>query len=166
MRSISLLLLVLASPIASAAVGPEQSGAIKVPANEIVGLWSTEALVGFCGQTAETTVRNTLLFHAGGTLVETPLFPPSGVPDPGSGGIYQRTQGLGTWTFNPARKTYELRLRFDNFVNGVYHGYSTVDRQIVLIGTNQASGPVVVNRYLANGTRIVELCGEANSTRL
>ena len=166
MRSMCLLLLVLTSLVASAAAGPEQSGAIKVPANDIVGLWSTEALVGLCGQTPETTVRNTLLFHAGGTLVETPFFPPSGVPDPGSGGVYQRTQGLGTWTFSPARKIYEIKLRFDNFVNGVYHGYSTVDRQIVLISTNQASGPVVVNRYLANGTRIVELCGEASSTRL
>ena len=81
-------------------------------------------------------------------------------------GTYQRGQALGTWSFNPALKVYQVDLRFDNYVNGVYHGYSTVDRQIVLTGNGLAYGPVKSARYLANGTRLVEFCGDATSTRL
>lgn len=167
MRSISLLLLAIASFSASAASDSAQTGALNVPANDIVGLWSTEGLVGLCGGAPSSPVRNTLLFHAGGTLVENPLFPPSGVPNVGGvPGIYQRGQALGTWTYDPAHKSYQVHLRFDNFVDGVYHGYSTVDRQIVLTGGGQAYGPVVASRYFADGTLMVEFCGEATSTRL
>ena len=145
---------------------PAQTGASGAPANAIVGLWGTEALVGPCGQTPTSQVRNTLLFHAGGTVVENPLIPPAGVPNVGLPGNYQRGQALGTWTFDPALKTYQIYLRFDNYVDNAYQGYSTVDRQITLLGRDQAYGPVKVARFNPEGTVIVELCGEAYSTRL
>jgi hypothetical protein len=41
-----------------------------------------------------------------------------------------------------------------------------VDREITLIGKDQAVGPVYVTRFTADGNLIVELCGQAQSTRL
>jgi len=164
MKTISLprtLLLLAVFSGAAASAGPEQTGALSVPANRIVGLWSTAAMVGPCGGPQPVQIQNTLLFHAGGTVVENPRFPPAGAAG------YQRNQALGTWTYDVASKTYSLHLQFDNFVNGVYEGYSTVDREIELSqdGT-AASGPVSVNRYLGNGTLIFAVCGSATSTRL
>lgn len=144
---------------------PALSGALKVPANTIVGLWSTEANVGLCNSGITSKAFNTLLFHAGGTVIESPRIPPSGVPDIG-GGIYQRGQALGTWTFDPTTKTYQIHLRIDNYVNGAYHGYTLVDRAIALLGKDQGVGPVYVMRFTADGHLIVELCGEAHSARL
>lgn len=151
---------------AAEANNPARTGALNVRANAIVGLWGTEALVGMCGETPMSEVRNTLLFHAGGTVVENPVFPPSGVPNVGVPGNYQRGQALGTWTFDPAQKIYQVHLRFDNYVDNAYHGYTTVDRQITLVGKYQAYGPVTVARFTADGNLIVELCGDAYSTRL
>jgi hypothetical protein len=144
---------------------PAMSGALNVPANTIVGIWSTEADVGLCNAGPTSKVFNTLLFHAGGTVVESPRIPPSGVPDIG-GGILQRGQALGTWAFDPTSKTYQIHLRFDNYVNGAYHGFSLVDREISLVGKDQGVGPVYVTRFTAAGNLIVELCGEALSARL
>jgi hypothetical protein len=141
------------------------SGAVGATANTIVGLWSTEGDVGLCGFDPINKVFNTLLFHAGGTVVENPRIPPSGVPDVG-GGIYQRGQALGTWTFDRRNRTYQIHLRFDNYVDNAYHGYTMVDREITLIGKDQAVGPVYVTRFTADGNLIVELCGQAQSTRL
>jgi hypothetical protein len=141
------------------------SGVYGASANAIVGLWSTEGDVGLCGSDPINKVFNTLLFHAGGTLVENPRIPPAGVPDVG-GGIYQRGQALGTWTFDPRYRTYQVHLRFDNYVDNAYHGYTMVDREITLTGKDQAAGPVYVTRFTADGNLIVELCGQAVSTRL
>jgi hypothetical protein len=157
----------------AAADGPGLSGA-PGPANRIVGLWSTEALVSPCKPppTAPTTpptpIRNTLLFHAGGTVVESPRFPPGGAPNvAGVPGIYQRGQALGTWSYDPRRRTYFLHLQFDNYVDNVYHGYSTVDREIALTKDGWlGSGPVRSARFKTDGTLIVEVCGEALSARL
>jgi hypothetical protein len=111
-------------------------------------------------------IRNTLLFHAGGTVVENPRFPPAGFPDvAGVPGVYQRGQALGTRTYDPQRHKYWIHLRFDNFVDSVYHGCSTVDREMSLSGGIVASGPVRSIRYLANGSLMSEVCGEAVSAR-
>jgi hypothetical protein len=138
------------------------------PGNRIVGLWGTEALVGPCNATPLTPIRNTLLFHAGGTVVESPRFPPDGAPNvAGIPGTYQRGQALGTWVYEPRSRRYFIHLRFDNYVANAYHGYSTVDREITLTkrGT-YASGPVRSARYAADGTLISEVCGDAVSTPL
>jgi len=153
------LLAVFASAVATA--DPDKTGAISVPANQIVGLWSTRAMVGPCGGPQPVQIRNTLLFQAGGTVVDNPRSPPAGNAG------YQRNQGLGTWKYDAANKTFSLHLQFDNFVNGVYEGYSTVDRTIVLSeDASVASGPVTSSRYLENGTLISAVCGSATSVRL
>jgi hypothetical protein len=143
-------------------------GAFPGPANRIVGLWSTEALVGPCNGPAATPIRNTLLFHAGGTVVENPRFPPGGAPGAaGIPGLYQRGQALGMWSYDPRTRTYYMHLRFDNYVDNVYHGYSTVDRELALDKSGfLASGPVRSARFAANGTLLSEVCGEASSARL
>lgn len=134
--------------------------------DQIIGLWDTEALVGPCNGTPATTIRNTLLFHAGGTLVETPRIGPNGVPNAG-GGIYQRGQALGTWVYDHSKRRFYIHLRFDNYVDNVYHGYSTVDREITLSNRGMtASGPVRSTRYFLDGRPPVEVCGQATSKPL
>lgn len=161
---VSLVALTATTTLAS----PPTTGALGVPANSIVGLWSTEGLVGPCGSTPMAPVRNTLLFHAGGTVVENPRFPPVGAPNAfGVPGINQRGQALGTWSYDPATKRYAMHLQFDWFVNDVYHGYMTVDRDIKLSNDALvASGPVWAARFDAAGNLIAQVCGEAVSSRL
>lgn len=151
-----------------AAASPTNSGALGVPANRIVGLWTTEAMVGPCGTTPVSPVRNTLLFQAGGTLEENPRSPPNGVPNAfGVPGINQRGQALGTWSYDPSTDSYEIFLRFDWFVDGAYHGYMTVERDIYLSpGAEYGFGSVRSIRYTAAGAMIAEVCGNAVSQRL
>ena len=145
-------------------------GAPNVPANRIVGLWTTQAAVRPCGSNLPLSpARNTILFHAGGTVLANPLAAPAaGFPNvAGIPGIHQRGQDLGTWSFNPLTHQYTVKLRFDWYVDGLYHGYSTVDRTILLSNDGkQAFGPVRVTRYRTDGSIIGEVCGEAVSTRL
>lgn len=118
-------------------------------------------MVGPCGGPQPVQILNTLLFHAGGTVVDIPRFPPAGNAG------YQRTLALGTWTYDAAINVYSIHLRFENFVNGVYEGYSTVDREIQISDDGEeASGPVTANRFLENGTLLSAFCGFATSTRL
>jgi hypothetical protein len=155
----------LASAVASA-VAPTGVG---VPANGIVGLWSSDATVQPCGSTLPfTPVRNTILFQAGGTVIATPRFPPAGVPNVyGVPGNNQRTQDMGTWSYDALTQEYTVKLRFDWYVDGQYHGYQTVDRTIALNDAGDAGiGPVRSTRYAADGTFIIAVCGEAMSERL
>jgi hypothetical protein len=163
-----IIVVIAALGCGAATAGPDQTGALAVPANRIVGLWSTQAMVGPCNGAPSNPIRNTLLFQAGGTLVENPRFPPEGAPNvAGIPGIYQRGQALGTWTYDSANRRYWIHLQFDNFVDNAYHGYSTVDRRITLSADGMiASGPVWSARYLADGSLLAEVCGEALSTRL
>lgn len=162
----TLFLSTIVSPLAVA--GPADTGALNVPANRIVGLWHTEGVVGPCGVTPNNPIRNTLLFHAGGTVVENSPFPPEGVLNAfGVAGTNQRNNGIGTWSYDPASKRYAMHLRFDWFVNNVYHGYMTIDRDLRLSSDGlQVSGPVWVTRFAADDTQILQLCGEVTSTRL
>jgi len=153
------------------AANPSTSGALGVPANDISGLWTTEGRVGPCGSgLTPATVRNTLLFDAGGSVVENTRFPPGGAPNVnGVTGQNQRGMGLGTWSYNPASREYSLFLRFDWFVDGAYHGYQTVERLILLSNDGQqAAGPVRSTRYTADGSIISnsEVCGSATSVRV
>jgi len=136
--------------------------------DRIVGLWSTEGVVGPCNAPPQVPIRNTLLFNAGGTFVDNPRFPPNGAPNvAGIPGTYQRVQGLGTWSYNAAKHRYYLHLQFDNYVDNAYHGFSTVDREITLSRRGMiASGPVWSARFDVNGQLLSEVCGEATSTRL
>ena len=154
--------LAIASATANAQQSPARTGSLSVPANRIVGLWTTDAAISPCGsgQTPSPQRINTLLFHAGGTLNENPLGPPGGDGE-------QRSTGLGTWSYSPQTGQYALRLRFDRYSNGVYVGYTTVDRSITLSGDGQqAAGPVRATFRTAGGSVLFELCGSAVSQRL
>ena len=167
--------LMLTALIAVSAAGPalaidtSRSGAVATPANRIVGLWVSEGITRPCGTVLPAnTVRNTLLFSAGGTVEENPRFPPQGAPNVnGVAGINQRGQALGTWSFEPISGVYSLHLRFDWYVDGVYHGYQTVDRDLTLSPDGlQVTGPVVATRFSAAGVPIAALCGTATSDRI
>ncbi|HVQ32910.1 MAG TPA: hypothetical protein VMS49_03105 [Lysobacter sp.] len=156
-RQHTLLALALMGAIGpAAAVDPATSGALSVPANRIVGLWRTQAAVGPCGtNTFPQQIRNSLLFHAGGTMMESVV--PNTV----------RAEGLGTWSYNPTTQQYRMKLQFDRWApDGTNVGYSTVERQLLMntAGT-QMAGPVYAVHYAADGSVIVQLCGHAVSTR-
>jgi hypothetical protein len=135
---------------------PATTGALNVPANRIVGLWQTQGAVGPCDTGVITVnVRNSLLFHAGGTVTEN-IAPTTA-----------RNMGLGTWSYDPATKLYRMRIRFDRFVNGVPSGHSTVDRELQMSADGMLiSGSVKVTGYSIDGAVVTELCGEAGSERL
>jgi hypothetical protein len=151
--------LAVASATADAQQSPTRTGSLAVPANRVVGLWDNSSAVGPCGGTTVTNGRNTVIFIAGGTLVDIPRAP-AGTP-------LQRSVGIGTWAFNALPGTYTQRVRFDWFLNGAYDGYQTVDRTFLISGDqNQISGPVQTIRYNADGSVRAQLCGSAVSTRL
>lgn len=166
---IATALIALAAAGSAAAVDTSRSGAVATPANRIVGLWVSEGLTRPCGSALPFNVtRNTLLFSAGGTVEENPRFPPQGVANVnGVAGINQRTQALGTWSYEPVSGLYSLHLRFDWYVDGVYQGYQTVDRDMTLTPDGmQISGPVAATRFNAAGAPLAALCGTAVSDRI
>ena len=139
--------------------------------NRILGLWGTEATVRPCDPAVPgpvVNIRNTLLFHAGGTVVENPRSAPNGTPNVlGIPGIYQRNQALGTWMYDHSTRRYFIHLQFDNFVDGVWHGWSTVDREMVLSNRGMlATGPVRSTRFNADGTAVNAVCGQATGAPL
>ena len=57
--------------------------------------------------------------------------------------------------------------RFNWFVDGFYHGYQQIDRQITLNASGtELSGAINAARYLANGTKHMDFCGQETSTRI
>jgi hypothetical protein len=155
--------------VASAAAAGDDARLLAGPANRIVGLWSGVGLVRPCGSTLPlSAVRNTLLFNAGGTVVENSRFPPQGAPNVyGIAGMNQRSGGLGTWTYDPQSGASTLHLRFDWYVDGVYHGYQTVDREITMSEDgDHLVGSVVSTRYSAAGATLAAVCGDGTSDRL
>lgn len=174
MKTHNALLAFVLSPLCLAAmpagaVDLLHHGAPNVPANRIVGLWTTQAAVRPCGSNLPLSpARNTIVFNAGGTVLANLDSPLTGYPDlAGIPGSHQRGPDVGTWSYNPLTRQYTLKLRFDWHVDGLYHGYSIVDRSILLSNDGkQGSGPVRVTRYTADGAIIVAFCGDALSTRL
>jgi hypothetical protein len=159
--------------LATAALAGDLSDASNlraVPgADRIVGLWSGEGLVRPCGTSLPlSAVRNTLLFNTGGTVVENSRFPPQGAPNVyGITGMNQRSGGLGTWSFDARSGAYALHLRFDWYVDGVYHGYQTVDREFQMSADGERLvGSVVSTRYSTSGAVLAAVCGEGTSDRL
>lgn len=152
-------LLVATAPACASDHRAATTGAPAVPANRIVGMWNNDSAVGPCGGEAVMNGQNTVIFIAGGTLVDNPRAP-AGTPT-------QRSIGMGTWSYNPATGKYFQRVHFYWFVNGDYDGYQTVDRTFLVSNDgNQLSGPVTTIRYNADGSVRANLCGSAVSTRL
>ncbi len=138
-------------------------------ANRIVGAYQTDADVRKCGTTFPPGhVTNNIIFNAGGTMIESPRFPPAGDYNVfGIPGLFTRTVGMGTWSYNPLTHHYSMSLRYDFFVDGVSYGIGTVNRDIVLSADGKlASGPVKSTIYTSTGSTIVDLCGDAVSRRL
>jgi len=138
-------------------------------ANRIVGAYQSDANVRKCGTTLPLNhVTNNIIFNAGGTVTESPRFPPTGAYNAfGIPGLFTRTIGLGTWSYNPFTRSYSMSLRYDYFVDGVYYGMGTVERDIVLSADGTlASGPVESTLYATTGSTIIDLCGDAVSKRL
>ena len=152
------LLATALSPVLAA--DTPRTGTLPTPANRLAGLWTGEGYVSACGTPlpAQPTVRTTLVFHAGGTVTEQPRLPPPGANT--------RTIGLGTWTYDPATGQYHARFRFDRYVNGIYSGFSVVERELLLSEDgNEASGDVHSVNYDVNGAEIGAVCGIGVSWR-
>ena len=151
----------LATAMAPALAGDiSRTGALPTPANKLAGLWTGEGYVSPCGTPLPTqpTVRTTLVFHAGGTLTEMPRLPP---PGPNT-----RSLGLGTWSYDPSTGQHHARFRFDRYINGVYSGFSVVERELLLSEDgNEASGDVRSVNYDVNGAEIGVVCGLGVSHR-
>lgn len=161
-----LTLTLLASAVPAHASGPSTTGALGTPANRIVGVWSNTSQVGSCDTGALGPVlRQTLMFHAGGTFLDNSRFAPQGIMTPG--GVVQRSVGLGTWTYDPVSGEHSLRQQFDFYLNNAYDGYQVIERIMLLSNDlNTISGPVLAIRYNAAGAEMFRQCGVALSTRL
>lgn len=131
-------------------------------ANRIVGAYQSEAQVKVCGTPGQgDTVKNTIIFNQGGTVIAIPRFPPQGADN------YSRTNDLGTWSYHPRTSHYSVKLRYDNFMNGSFTGFAVVERDLQMSADgNSVYGPVHVTTYAPDGTVVVEVCGTATSTRL
>ena len=167
--SLPIVALFVAVSVPASATDAAADGARSFAANRISGTWSTDADVRPCGTSLPfSKVRNTITFHDGGTVTENSRFPPSGVPNVYNvPGINQRSIGLGTWSFDPSADRYEMSVRFDWYVDGVYNGYQTVDREITLSKDGDAfAGSVRSTRYDVSGSVIADLCGSAVDERL
>ncbi len=169
MFAIAVLILSGAASAAETSAKPSNHVVWGWGAERIVGTYQSEAQVRVCGTTLPfLPVASTITFQAGGTITESARFPPGGVPNVfGIPGQFTRNIGLGTWWYNPSTRTYSMAMRYDYFVDGMYHGIGTVDRDLHLSANGDtASGPVESLVSAVDGSVIVDVCGDAVSTRL
>ena len=164
---------ILALSSAANAAGPGLGQKAEVVwgwgADRIVGTYQSDAQVRPCGTNLPgTPALNTISFNAGGTVTENARFPPTGVLNVfGIPGLFTRSIGLGSWSYNRFSHSYSISLRYDFFENGMFYGTGVVDREIRLNADgNTTSGPVRSTVYTAAGSVIVDLCGDAVSKRL
>ncbi len=144
-------------------------GVTNVPASRLVGLWNNQAAVRPCGSSLPSwPVQSTILFHAGGTAVANLDSPIGGTSNlAGIPGVHQRGPDAGTWSYDFRTHQYTLKLRFNWYVDDLYHGYSTVVRTVLLSNDgNHTSGPIRATRYTTDGAIVGALCGEVHSTRI
>ena len=158
----------LAAAPAFAGGDPATNGALGTAANRIVGVWDNTAQVGPCGGPVVDVQHQTIVFQAGGTFLDSPRFPPDGLPNlMGIAGVHKRGIGVGRWRYDPSTDRYTLVQRFDWWVDNAYNGYQVVRRTMVLgHGGMRIDGPVRTTRYAADGTPLATLCGTAQGTRL
>lgn len=139
-------------------------------ADRLVGVYDNGGMARKCGTTLPLMPvgAGTLAFHSGGTLTESPRFPPAGVNNAfGIQGLFTRTIGLGDWSYNLRTRTYTMSLRFDCFIDGMFRGTGSVARDLTLDREgNTATGPLHATIYNADGSVYLELCGDATSTRM
>ncbi|WP_147653648.1 hypothetical protein [Vulcaniibacterium gelatinicum] len=157
-----LLLALAAGPSASAA-DPSTAGALRVPANRIVGVWHVQGLAGPCANPAvRFPINGMLVFNAGGTLTMV------GLDNPAASG-----PGLGTWSYDPRTGRYTKQFRFAWFNSGVYIGYQKVGPIEFVLSADgaTAANPVRSERWVYDpntGThsKAFDVCGEEVAVRL
>lgn len=154
-----------AVPAQAADAGALRNHPAHPAASRIVGVWLTQAEVRPCGSSVPfQQIRNTLLFNDGGTWIDMPRFPPGGAAIPT--GHYERSHGLGTWSYNRRTGRYVADVRFDQFLDGVYTGYTRIHRDLQMSHDGERiAGPVRATGYSPDDTIVLELCGTAVSTR-
>jgi len=164
-----LVLALMAGNAAAQSGSPATTGALPTQANRIVGLWSALGLVGPCGAPPTSPINAIVAFHAGGTLSTSDTLPATGgIPNlHGIAGFNTRGPGYGRWSYDPVTQRYGVVFRFNWFVNGFYHGYQQVEREVTLSADGQElSGPINAARYFANGDKYMDFCGEEVSDRI
>jgi len=136
-------------------------------ASRIVGAYQTEARVRVCGSSDPyETVKNMILFNAGGTVIAQPQLASTGLPGLYGPGLGTRGPDFGTWFYNSRTNLYSVKLRYETFVDGVFHGAGIVEREIQLSADdNTAYGRVHVTVLAPDGSKVAEICGTAVSTR-
>jgi hypothetical protein len=115
MRSIVAVILFA---LTASAVGADRVEGAQ--ANRLVGTWEALTRTGPCGGPFGPPFLAFTVFHAGGTLTETNMAPLAGVPTPFGQAI--RGPAFGTWSYDPRSKTYNAQMRFNWFIDGLYHG--------------------------------------------
>lgn len=158
----------LAAALPVLADGSAGSGLSSAPANRIVGFWQMTGEVGPCSSAFRSPLSALFVFHAGGTLSTSDTFPQAGIPNAhGIAGVSTRGPGYGRWDYDPVTRRYSSMFRFNWFVDGVYHGYQEIHRELQLSADGQTlSGPIRAARHFANGAKYMDFCGEETSTRL
>ena len=169
MKTVPLLTLVLLglSGVATGGTLPtaDTTGAMPVPANRIVGLWDNVGQVAPCGQPLNPPFRNLNAFSAGGTLSGDNSFPLAGVPSPW--GLSARGPMYGTWRYDLRTGRYYSTGRFYWFVNGVFHGWNHVTREIDLSPDGRTfEATIRAQRYFVNGDPPVDICGFEHGYRV
>lgn len=163
-RSCAAACLMLGASLAEAST-PATTGASPAAANRIVGTWTASVRTGPCGGNLGPPFLATTVFHAGGTLSETNAAPLAGIPSPW--GLSVRGPAFGTWSYDPRSGTYSASMRFNWFVNGVYHGYQQIDwpELVLSLGDSVLSGSFTGERLFASGDPPAVNCGTVTQVR-
>jgi hypothetical protein len=132
MRPIPVIRVLLCLFIAACSTASAQTQPLfaNAPANAMVGLWEVRGSVGSCDSSVPLPppMVATLMFQAGGSLVETNTMPSAGVPTPF--GLRGRNgPRLGNWTCEPRHRRFHARFRFNWWMNRLYDGYQKIERQ-------------------------------------
>jgi hypothetical protein len=164
LRNCAAALLILGTSLAEAGT-PATTGATPTDANRIVGTWAATVRKGPCGGELGPPFLATTVFHAGGTLSETNAAPLGGIPSPW--GLSVRGPAFGTWSYDPRSGTYTASMRFNWYVNGLYHGYQQIDwaNLVLSLGDSVMSGAFTAERRFVNGTPPVPNCGTVSQVR-
>lgn len=153
---LALTLALLAGGAAAVHANPGDTGALPVPANRIVGLWTTTVNVGACQGGPVMTIHGASVFHAGGTLGETNTSSPT-----------TRGPGQGVWR-HTGRGQYKTKFRFFAYLpDGSFDGVREISTTTILNArATQYDATVRARFYNPNGSVRVDLCGSATGERV
>jgi len=159
----ALLFALMASPVG--AESRADPAFFNLQANQIVGTWEASTRTGPCGGPFGMPFLAFTVFHAGGTLTETNMAPLAGVPTPFGQAI--RGPAFGTWSYDRRNRTRTAQMRFNWFVNGLYHGYQQIqfDRIELDPDSSSLSGTFSATRNFIDGRPAIPNCGDVVMSR-